>query len=56
MTTSIFILQGSKLVYEDGVFFNLKIQIVMEFLSEKFEDKELSRTVVCFWLLYGIGN
>ena len=54
LTTFIFTLQGTKLVFEDEVVLCFEVERVMGFLSEKFENKELTRTVVFFQLLFGI--
>ena len=52
----VFIWQETKLVFGDRVVLCFEVERVRGFLSEKFEDKESTRTVACFWLLCCIGN
>ena len=46
VTTFVFILQGTKLAFRDGVVLCFEVERVVGFLSEKYENNELNRTVV----------
>ena len=65
MTTFLFILQGSKVVFGHEFVILFEVEIVREVLLDKLEYKELTRTIVFFgccmelgilYLFWKIGN